>query len=91
MGGVTFFVRPGSGAAAAWLPWPMYGHKGGSRDFRPPPLRKGRRADYSSMKSMFTWRWNASCSEICVSVEATPWIRRMPSKIVRMRCSLSTQ
>ena len=50
----------------------MYGHKGGSRDFRPPPLRKGRRADYSSMKSMFTWRWNASCSEMFVSVVAMP-------------------
>ena len=36
-------------------------------------------------------RLNASCNEICVSVEATPWIRRIPSKIVRMRCSLSTQ
>ena len=27
---------------------------------------------YSSIKSMFTCRWNASCSEIWVSVEETP-------------------
>lgn len=27
---------------------------------------------YSSIKSTFTCRWKASCSDICVSVEATP-------------------
>ena len=35
-----------SGAGDSGLCPGMHGHKGGSRDFRPPPLRKGRRADY---------------------------------------------
>ena len=46
---------------------------------------------YSSMKSTFTWRWNDSSSEMVVSVVAMPGMRRMPSKSVCMRCSLSTQ
>ena len=47
--------------------------------------------DHSSMKSMLISRWKTSCSEMKVSVEASPWMCRIPSKIVRMRCSLSTQ
>ena len=42
------------------------------------------------MKSMLISRWKTSCSEMKVSVEARPWMCRIPSKIVRMRCSLST-
>lgn len=49
------------------------------------------RGRHSSMKSMLISRWKTSCSEIMVSVEARPWMCRMPSKIVRIKCSLSTQ
>ena len=50
-----------------------------------------RKGGYSSMKSMLTWRWNTSCNEMLVSVAEIPGMRRTPSKIVRIRCSLSTQ
>lgn len=43
------------------------------------------------MKSMLTWRWKASLSEMKVWVVEMPWIRRIPSKMVFIRCSLSRQ
>nr|DAF45236.1 MAG TPA: hypothetical protein [Siphoviridae sp. ctBLh2] len=52
---------------------------------------RNRFRNHSSMKSMLISRWNTSCSEMEVSVVARPWMWRMLSKIVRMRCSLSTQ
>lgn len=66
-----------------------------TRPNRAEQNRVGRPPDgprlYDSIKSTFTCRWNDSSSEMVVSVVAMPWMRRMPSKIVCMRCSLSTQ
>ena len=55
-------------------PFPSQARKNGDPIGSPSCGESGRFSAgcYSSIKSMFTCRWNASCSEIWVSVEETP-------------------
>ena len=66
-------------------------HPGAGSPARSAAAKANAAPAYSSLKALVIGRRNPARFERMVSVAETPGMRRMPSKIVRMRCSLSTQ